>query len=156
MDATPLPPPAEEERTETAAEEYSPLFAPQRPSHQEKASVRSLDLAEVLFLISGLLLLSAGFQNLGAGIGGLPVQYLLLGIVATLFGLIQVALITMPGMMSDLERHRGALTIAIALLFLIWGMAAAFGANVGASGGLIVAAGLASALGLMLNEGMIR
>lgn len=156
MDASPSPPPAEEERTEKANEEYPPLFAPPQTSYREKVPVRSLDLAEVLFLISGLLLLSAGFQNLGAGIGGLPVQYLLLGMVATLFGLIQVALITMPGMMSNLERHRGTLTITIALLFLIWGMAAAFGANVGASGGLIVAAGLASALGLMLNEGMIR
>lgn len=115
-----------------------------------------MNLAELLFLISGILLLSAGFQNMGAGVAGLPVQFLLLGIVATIFGLVQIALVVMPGMMSGLERFRGTLTIVIALLFLIWGMAAAFGPNVGANGGMIVAAGLSTTLGLMLREGMIR
>lgn len=156
LDAPPLPPLAEEESTETAVEEYPPVFGPPRPSPREKAPIRSLNLAELLFLISGILLLSAGFQNLGVGVAGLPVQYLLLGITATLFGLVQIALAVMPGMMSGLEQFRGPLTIVIALLFLIWGMAAAFGTNVGALGGMVVVAGLATTLGLMLREGMIR
>ena len=157
LDAPPLPPlAAEEERTETTVGAYPPVFGPPRPSYQERSAVRSLNLAELLFLISGILLLLAGFQNMGAGVAGLPVQFLLLGIAATLFGLVQIALVVMPGMMSGLERFRGTLTIVIALLFLIWGMAAAFGPNVGANGGMIVAAGLSTTLGLMLREGMIR
>ncbi|KQM11714.1 hypothetical protein AOA80_06700 [Methanomassiliicoccales archaeon RumEn M1] len=160
MNAPPLPPLAAEEPPEPAAAPsetpYPPIFGPPRPPHREKAPVRSLDLAELLFLISGLMLLAAGFQNLGAGVAGLPVQYLLLGIVATLFGLVQTALVVMPGMMSDLERSSGTMMVVTALLFLIWGMAAAFGTNVGAFGGVVVAAGLATSLGLMLREGMIR
>lgn len=157
LDAPPLPPlAAEEEMTKATAEAHPPVFGPPRPPYQERSAVRSLNLAELLFLISGILLLSAGFQNMGAGVAGLPVQFLLLGIAATLFGLVQIALVVMPGMMSGLDRFRGTLTIVIAMLFLIWGMAAAFGPNVGASGGMIVAAGLATTLGLMLREGMIR
>ena len=124
MNAPPLPPLAAEEPPEPAAAPsetpYPPIFGPPRPPHREKAPVRSLDLAELLFLISGLMLLAAGFQNLGAGVAGLPVQYLLLGIVATLFGLVQTALVVMHGMMSDLERSSGTMMVVTALLFLIW------------------------------------
>ena len=158
MNAPPLPSPEEAPVKKQAPEPvpYPPVFGPPGPMYHEKAPVRGLNLAELLFLISGILLLAAGFDNLGAGIAGLPLQFLLLGIVATVFGLLQVAMVVMPGMLAGIERMTGILTIVIALLFLIWGMAAAFGDSVGVDGGLLVAAGLSSVLGLMLREGMIR
>ncbi len=158
MNAPPLPP-VEEAPVEKQAPEpvpYPPVFGPSRPAHHEKAPVRGLNLAELLFLISGILLLASGFDNLGAGIGGLPLQFLLLGIVATVFGLLQVAMVVMPSTLAGIERSTSMLTVVIALLFLIWGMAAAFGDLVGVDGGFLVAAGLSSILGLMLREGMIR
>lgn len=158
VNAPPLPP-KEDAPSETKAPQdssYPPIFGPPRHSYQEKAPVKSLNLAELLFLISGILLLAAGFDNLGAGISGLPVQFLILGIVATVLGLLQVAMVVMPGMLGSIERMTGVLTIVIALLFLVWGMAAAFGDMVGIGGGMLVAAGLSSVLGIMLREGMIR
>lgn len=133
-----------------------PVVGPALPPTREKTPVRSLNLAELLFLASGLFLLSSGFQNLGAGISILAVQFVLLGIVATLFGLLQIAFIVMPDMMASLEKMRSTMTVVIALTFLIWGTAAAFGPSVGVSGGFIASADLASTLGIMLNEGMIR
>ncbi|NLI73932.1 MAG: hypothetical protein GX369_04080 [Euryarchaeota archaeon] len=136
--------------------DYPPTPLTPQPPLRKSVPVSSLNLVELLFLISGILLTAAGFQNLGVGVETHFVQFLFLGIVATFLGLIQIALIIMPDIMMEWNRYGSMLTIIIAFVFLIWGMAATFGTNVGVSGGMIFVAGLSTTLGLMVNEGMIR
>ena len=134
-----------------------PPLHKQSTSHPEKIpTIKNVHLGEILFLLSGILLIAAGLENLGWSTRGFGLQYLLLGIFAIVGGLYLVAVIVMPNMVGELSKASNKATVLIALTFLIWGFAAAFAVDVGANGGLLVAAALAAALGIMLRESMIQ
>jgi hypothetical protein len=132
-------------------------YAPQPPKPQRVATVMNIGLTEILFLFSGFLLISAGFQNFSyITLRNIPGQYILLGILAILAGLFILVLVIMPRMLKGMDNIMGFLMLGLSVLFIVWGLAALFANNVGVFGGELVAAGLAGLAGVGLKMGLLK
>lgn len=152
--ATPTAPPQPVRPQPAPAYPAPPAYQQAPPYVPKVPTVKNVHLGEILFVLSGLLLIAVGFENLG--VGGFGLQYLVLGILAVIGGLYFLATVLMPHLLRELSQVSGVLTLALSLVFLLWGLAAAFGSNVGVAGGLLVAAGFAALLSGLMREGLIR
>lgn len=123
---------------------------------RQVTTVNNVGLTEMLFLVSGIFLILAGFGNLSALSDGMPPQYPILGIIALLAGLLILAMLVMPNLLKGLNNIMGLLLIGISALFFIWGLAALFLSGVGWYGAELVAAGFAGLVGSALKMGFIK
>ncbi|HUT26441.1 MAG TPA: hypothetical protein VMW85_00120 [Methanomassiliicoccales archaeon] len=131
---------------------------PPMPSQQRVPTVRKIDLTDSLFIISALLLVAAGFQNLDALTWWGPVQFapVLLGFAALVVGVLAVVMVVMPAMMKALGQVMDMLVLVFGIVFILWGLAATFGDTIGMQGGLITAAGLGMLFAGMLRMGLVK
>jgi hypothetical protein len=132
---------------------YQPPMPPRRVP-----TVRKVDLTDSLFVISALLLVAAGFQNLDALTWWGPLQFapIILGFVALIGGALAMMMVVMPAMTKSMGQVADILAVAFGAVFALWGLAATFGDGVGMLGGLIIAAGLGLLLAGMLRTGLIK
>lgn len=138
-----------------APPQYAPQY--QRPMKVERVpTIKNVHLGEILFLISSVLLIGAGFENLGWIGFGARIQFILLGLVAIVAGLLIMAMVVMPELIKGLGPMTDTIVLALSALFVLWGLAASFFGNVGADGGFLVAAGLFGLAGSALKMGMIK
>lgn len=132
-------------------------YSPQPSTPQRVETVKNVGMTEILFMISGIFLICAGFGNLSILANrNVPVQYPLLGIIALLAGLFILGMIIMPNMIKGIGNMMGFLLLGISALFFIWGMAALFADNVGWYGAEIVAASFAGLAGAALKMGFVK
>jgi hypothetical protein len=144
-----------------AQPQYQPpqQYQPPKPVKSKNVpTVRNVGMTEVLFLISGFLLLIAGFGNTSAltssfHYGG---QYPILGIVALLAGLFIVGAVIMPGLVKNMDNMEGLIILCISVLFFFWGLAALYGNNIGWYGAELIAASLAGLAGSALKLGFVK
>ena len=131
---------------------------PPMPAQQRVPTVRKVDLTDSLFVISALLLVAAGFQNLDALTWWGPVQVapVLLGFVALAVGVLALVMVVMPAMMKALGQVMNMLVLVFGIVFILWGLAATFGDTIGMLGGLITAAGLGMLFAGMLRMGLVK
>lgn len=150
--AQPAPPQTEGPPRYAQPQYRSPPRAPREPT------IRNVHLGEVLLLLSSVLLLGAGFENLGlVQYRGVPALYIVLGIVAILVGLLFMGMVVMPHLLKGLANMLDMVAIGLSLAMLAWGLAAVFMADdLGWSGGFIAAGGLAAMVACLLRLGMIR
>lgn len=154
-------PPVQEYHAQTppapAAAAQHPQPQPEAHKHEREAIIRNVNLTEILVLFSGILLIVAGFDNLGgASRFNLDFQYTLLGIFALLFGLAMLGSIILPSLLREVEHFKGFLMLIVSLLFLIWGFAATFADNVGYYSGVVIGASLAGLAAAGLKLGMLK
>ncbi len=129
----------------------------QRPYRQPKVpTIKSVHLGDVLFLISAVLLLGVGLENFSNITGFVRAQYIILGLVAIVGGLLMMAMVVMPELLKPLEQNMDMLVLAFSLVFLLWGLVATFANNVGFYGGFLFAAGLFGLAGSGLRMGLIK
>jgi len=120
------------------------------------ATVKSVHLGEVLFLISAALLLVAGFENFASLSAFVRGQYVLLGMFAIIGGLIFLGMVIMPYMLKPIERYLDMIVLGLSAIFLFWGVAAMFGGDIGFDGGQVFIGGLFGLAGMGLKMGIIR
>lgn len=134
-----------------------PQYAQQQPISPRVETVRNVGMTEMLFLIAGVLLISAGFGNLSIiGNNNVPFQYLFLGMIALLGGLFILGMMVVPNMFAGMSHEMGLIVLGISALFFFWGMAALFADNVGWYGSEIVAASIAGLAGAALKMGFVK
>ncbi|MHC1680719.1 MAG: hypothetical protein AB9860_05670 [Methanomassiliicoccales archaeon] len=115
-------------------------------------TVKKVDLAEILMVVSGMFLLAGAFSNFAWIADGVPAGIVVLGIVSLIGALVLFVEVLMPAMFKQLGEVKDILVLVLALVFIIWGLVATFADTVkyGVSGtsifvggfGLLVAAGL--------------
>ena len=134
-----------------------PQYQPAPAKKQYVATVKNVGLTEILFLFSGLLLVGAGFDNLGfITVRFIPGAYILLGILAILAGLFMLAMVIMPNVIKGGDEIMTYVMLGISALFFLWGLAASFGSSIGTDGGFLVAAGMAGLAGGALKMGILK
>jgi hypothetical protein len=139
------------------AQYQQPQYYPQPPMPQRVETVRNVGMTEILFLISGVFLICAGFGNLSIiGNNNVPFQYLFLGMIALVAGLFILGMMIMPNMVKGMSHEMGLILLGISALFFFWGMAALFADNVGWYGAEIVAASFAGLAGAALKMGLVK
>ena len=118
--------------------------------------MKSIHLGDVLFLISSMLLIAVGLENFSWIAVAVRAQYLILGLVALLVGLLLLANVVMPYLLRSMDQMMDMVIAALSLVFLIWGLIAVFANDVGFFGGFLFAAGLFGLAGSGLRMGILK
>ena len=144
-----------------AQPQYQPpqQYQPPKPVKPKNVpTVKNVGMTEVLFLISGFLLVIVGFGNLGVifRYNGAGAQYLVLGVLSLLAGLFVVGSIIIPALVKEMDNMEGLIILGISVLFFFWGLAALFANNVGSNGAELITAGLAGLAGAGLKLGYLK
>jgi hypothetical protein len=144
-----------------AQPQYQPpqQYQPVRPVKAARAAtVKNVSMTEVLFMISGFLLMIVGFANLGVvrWSSNAGAQYIVLGVLSLLAGLFVVGSIIIPALVKEMDNLEGLIIAGISILFFFWGLAALFGSNVGTDGSELIVAGLAGLAGSGLKLGYLK
>ncbi|MBI0583508.1 MAG: zinc ribbon domain-containing protein [Methanomassiliicoccus sp.] len=130
---------------------YVPPYQQVRP--RNVPTVRTLHLGEVLLLIAGAFLIGVGFDNLE---GFYRAQYILLGLVSLVGGLIFLGKVIVPDMLRPLDQFMDLLILGMSGLFVLWGLVAVFADNAGWLGGFLVSAGLLGLASAGLKMGILK
>jgi len=158
-------PSAPQQQNQQPPQQAQPQYQPPQqyqPAKPIKAmnmpTVKNVGMTEVLFLISGFLLVIAGFGNISALTSKYQygVQYPILGIIALLAGLFVLGAVILPGLVKNMDNMEGLIILGIAVLFFFWGFAALYANDVGWYGAQLIAAGLAALAGSGLKLGYLK
>lgn len=89
-------------------------------------TVKKVDLAEILMIVSGLFLLDGAFGNFSWIADGVPAGIVVLGIVCLVGALMLFMDVIMPALLKQLGEIKDILMLVLALLFIVWGLIATF------------------------------
>lgn len=89
-------------------------------------TVKKVDLAEILMIISGVFLLDGAFGNFSFIADGVPAGIVVLGIVCLVGALLLFMDVMMPALLKQLGEVKDILALVLALVFIVWGLIATF------------------------------
>ena len=121
-------------------------------------TVKKVDLAEILMIISGVFLLDGAFGNF-AWIGtGVPAGIVILGIVCLVGALLLFMDVLMPALLKQLGEIKDILVLVLALVFIVWGLVVTFAntANYGTYGPEIFTGGFVLLAAGALRMGILK
>ncbi len=121
-------------------------------------TVKKVDLAEILMIISGVFLLDGAFGNF-AWIGtGVPAGIVILGIVCLVGALLLFMDVLMPALLKQLGEIKDILVLVLALVFIVWGLIVTFAntANYGTYGPEIFTGGFVLLAAGALRMGILK
>jgi len=121
-------------------------------------TVKKVDLTEILMIISGVFLLDGAFGNLSWIGTGVPAGIVILGIVCLVGALLLFVDVMMPALLKQLGENKDLLVLVLALVFIVWGLIAAFADtfNYGVYGPEIFTGGFALLAAGALRMGILK
>jgi hypothetical protein len=150
------PEPSVQQPGQQHTDQYVPPYPVQALQPPRVPTVKNVHMGEVLFLISSALLLVAGFDNFASLSFFVRGQYVLLGFMAIVGGLLFMGMVVMPYVLKPIEKNLDMLVLILSAIFLFWGVAAMFGTSIGFDGGMVFIGGLFGLAGMALKMGIIR
>jgi hypothetical protein len=99
---------------------------PPLPPKKRVPTVKKIDLAEILMIISGVFLLDGAFGNFSWIGTGVPAGIVILGIVCLVGALLLFMDVMMPALLKQLGEIKDILVLVLALVFIVWGLVATF------------------------------
>jgi len=129
---------------------------PPLPPKRKTPTVRRIDLTDTIIVVSLIMLLAEGFNNLSTFSGAKMVGPVVLGFIAIVISLIGMLMLVMPSMMKDVAPYFDMFLLISGLVLFFWGLAATFGNDFGWSGGMVTASGLGLLAAAGLKMGILK
>ncbi len=121
-------------------------------------TVKKVDLAEILMIISGVFLLDGAFGNFSWISTGVPAGIVILGLICLVGALLLFMDVIMPALLKQLGEIKDILVLVLALVFIVWGLVATFAdtAKYGVYGPEIFTGGFALLAAGALRMGILK
>ncbi len=121
-------------------------------------TVKKVDLAEILMIISGVFLLDGAFGNFSWIGTGVPAGIVILGLICLVGALLLFMDVLMPALLKQLGEIKDILVLVLALVFIVWGLVATFAdtSKYGIYGPEIFTGGFALLAAVALRMGILK
>lgn len=131
---------------------------PPLPPKRRVPTVKKVDLAEILMVVSGMFLFAGAFANFSWIADGVPAGIVVLGIVSLIGALLLFIDVLMPALLKQLGEIKDLVMLVLALVFIIWGLVATFADTVkyGVSGTQVLTGGFALLVAGALRMGVLK